>query len=424
MATSARSRIPSYRLHKPTGLAVVRISGRDVYLGAHGSPESHEKYKRVIAEWLTAHPVSCATGAKSTNEPASFTINELILGYLDFAKGYYVKAGAPTGEMPNIEQALRPLASLYGRVEVRGFGPVALKAVRQAMVDQDLCRKVVNARVNRLRRMFKWGVENQIAPAAVLLALQAVAPLKAGRGHARESQPVQPVPEAHIDAVVAVAPPRLAAMIRLQQWTGMRPGELVQMRTADVDMNGPVWTYRPREHKTEHHGRDRVIYLGPRAQAVLRPWLRTRVDEAVFQPKDVMEQVRRMWREARVSPMTPSQAARRPLPNPKRTAGSHYTPQTYGRAIGYACIRAFPHPVLDAVPARTLTAEQRAELSRWRAVHHWSPNQLRHTAATMLRREFGIEAARVVLGHGSAQVTEIYAEQDFGLAKQIMARVG
>jgi hypothetical protein len=42
----------------------------------------------------------------------------------------------------------------------------------------------------------------------------------------------------------------------------------------------------------------------------------------------------------------------------------------------------------------------------------------------MLRREFGIEAARVVLGHGSAQVTEIYAEQDFGLAKQIMARVG
>ncbi len=33
-------RTPSYRLHKPTGLAVVTLDGRDIYLGRFGSAES------------------------------------------------------------------------------------------------------------------------------------------------------------------------------------------------------------------------------------------------------------------------------------------------------------------------------------------------------------------------------------------------
>ena len=53
-----------------------------------------------------------------------------------------------------------------------------------------------------------------------------------------------------------------------------------------------------------------------------------------------------------------------------------------------------------------------------------SPNQLRHNAATFLRKEFGIEAARVVLGHSSSAVTEVYAEIDHTKAADIMAKVG
>jgi hypothetical protein len=52
------------------------------------------------------------------------------------------------------------------------------------------------------------------------------------------------------------------------------------------------------------------------------------------------------------------------------------------------------------------------------------PHQLRHNAATALREQFGIEAARVVLGHRSAAVTEIYAELDRETAARIMAQVG
>jgi len=68
-----------------------------------------------------------------------------------------------------------------------------------------------------------------------------------------------------------------------------------------------------------------------------------------------------------------------------------YAPEAYARAVARAC-------VLAGVP-------------------HWHPHQLRHNAATLLRRELGIEAARVVLGHSSAAVTEVYAEMDLAKAK-------
>ncbi len=39
-------RPPKYVLHKPSGQARVRLDGRDVYLGPHGSPASFEAYDR------------------------------------------------------------------------------------------------------------------------------------------------------------------------------------------------------------------------------------------------------------------------------------------------------------------------------------------------------------------------------------------
>ena len=68
--------------------------------------------------------------------------------------------------------------------------------------------------------------------------------------------------------------------------------------------------------------------------------------------------------------------------------------------------------------------EQKEHLSQWRKQHRWSPNQLRHNAATRLRKEFGIEAARVILGHSSGNTTEIYAELDNKKAADIMSKIG
>ena len=55
---------------------------------------------------------------------------------------------------------------------------------------------------------------------------------------------------------------------------------------------------------------------------------------------------------------------------------------------------------------------------------HWHPNQLRHSKATEIRRQFGLEAAQVVLGHAKADVPQIYAERDSALAVEVMKRIG
>jgi site-specific recombinase XerD len=56
--------------------------------------------------------------------------------------------------------------------------------------------------------------------------------------------------------------------------------------------------------------------------------------------------------------------------------------------------------------------------------HRWHPHQLRHNAATELRKGFGLEAARIILGHHSSAVTEIYAEEDRQKAVDAIMRVG
>lgn len=413
MPASTNLRVPVYRHHKPSGLASVRIEGRDIYLGPHGTPESRAEYKRAIAEWLANHKAE-PSSLNGNGQAANRVVDELIAAYLDFAKSYYVKNGALTGEYRNIGDALRPLTALYGRTRVADFGPSSLKAVRQAMIDADLCRRTINNRINRIRRVFKWGVENELVPAEVLHALQAVAPLKLGRCNVREAEPVKPVPEDLIEPVLKLVAPQVAVMIRLQLLTGMRPGEVMQMRMCDIDMSSPIWVYRPLRHKTEHHGRQRVIYLGPKAQVLLRPFLSDDRAAWIFSPREAMIHIHRERRAARQTPMTPSQATRKRKRFPRRAPGDYYDPLSYAWAIRRACDEAFPSP----------KPVKEADRAAWRREHRWSPNQLRHNAATSLRKEFGIAAARVVLGHSSADVTEIYAELDLAKAAEIMSRVG
>jgi hypothetical protein len=132
-----KPRIPSYRLDKPTGQAVVVLNGKSFYLGKFGSP-TNEEYERVIAEWLANHHICPAMGSRGDAHPSSavksLTIEELIHAYWQFVKTYYVKNGCPTSEQDTIRQALRFVRKLYHSTPAHEFGPLALKAVRQAMI--------------------------------------------------------------------------------------------------------------------------------------------------------------------------------------------------------------------------------------------------------------------------------------------------
>ncbi len=371
-----KKRHPSYRLHKPSGRAVVTLNGHDHYLGRFGTPGSYQEYDRLIAEWLVGKNGTAAT--KREAPQSDVRICELFVSYLSFAFEYYRKNGRPTGEYANMKDAMRPVEQMYNLTPVADFGPRELKAVRQNMVEAGLSRKVINSRVNRIRRIFKWGVENQQLAPSILEALRAVAPLKQGRTPARETEAVKPVPEPHIEAVLPLVNRQVRAMIELQLATGMRPGEVVIMRGRDLDLSEEVWAYRPLTHKTEHHGVDRVIFLGPKAQEVLRPILSGNVNSYLFSPRQAVAELRRRMR--RLKPKN----KRKRKPIPRRRAGEHYTTKGYHHAIYIACKKAGVSP--------------------------WGPNRLRHNAATRLRARYGLEAARVILGHRSAAVTEVYAE--------------
>jgi integrase len=222
--------------------------------------------------------------------------------------------------------------------------------------------------------------------------------LRRGRADVRESEPVRPVPEAFVLAIRPYVSRQVWAMVELQVLTAMRSGEVCIMRTSDIDTSGPVWVYQPSSHKTEHHGRERAIYLGPQAQATFREWLRPELSAFLFQPREAMEERRTEQRRNRKSPLTPSQAVRIRKRTPREAPGERYDSCSYCRAIAYGC--------------------KRAEVPKWH------PHQLRHNAATRLRKEFGLDTARAVLGHSSTAVTEIYAELDAAKAAEAMERVG
>jgi integrase len=252
------------------------------------------------------------------------------------------------------------------------------------------CRNTINLHVGRIRRLFRWAAENGYVEPSVHHSLLTVQGLQRGRTDAPESEPVRPVLDAHVDAKLRRVCRQVAAMIGLQLLTGMRPGEVVTMRVADLDMKADSWIYRPASHKTEHHGRAREIVLGPKAQEIVRPFLKTDFGAFLFSPKDAADERRAVARENRATPMTPSQRARRPKSNPKKAPGDRYTTTSYARAITVACEKRDEPKGKSKLPARP-------------EIPHWHPNQLRHAAATKLRALYGIETARVVLGQHRAR---------------------
>ena len=395
---SSRSpRVPSYRLHKPTGLAVVRLNGRDFYLGKHGTPASHERYERLIAEWLSTHQLTNVPD--SDRRHRDYLVDELFVAYWDHARRYYVKNGKPTSTQQHIQDAFKPVHEMYGSTPAADFGPLALKTVREAMIERNgWSRTTINKAVGTIRRMFKWAAENELISANVYHGLQTVSGLKQGRSTAREPKEITPVPDEHVGAVLPFLSHQLGTMIELQKLTGMRPTETVMMRGIDIDTSGHIWTYIPESHKTEHHGKNRTIYLGPRAQEVIRPFLKRDLSAYLFSPAEAMAERNAKRRADRKSPMTPSQAMRMAKARPRRTPRARYDRDSYRRAIHRACDKA--------------------------AVPRWSPNQLRHATATFLRKEYGIDAARVILGHTSPATTEVYAELDRAKAIEIMGKVG
>ncbi|QDT74839.1 tyrosine-type recombinase/integrase [Lacipirellula limnantheis] len=384
--------VPKYRKHRASGQAIVTINGRDHYLGPHNSKSSKLEYDRLVTEWLSSGR-SASFGAAQPE----LTIVELVADYLLFAKEYY--GDRTHGTFATMKRVARPLKALYGRTPAAEFGVVQFKAVRQAIIAEDHSRGHVNELMSRMVAIFRWGAAEGKIPANVAQTLAIIPGLRKGRTTLRETEPVRPVEPKIVEATLPHLSPIVAAMVRFQLLTGARPGEVCKLRPCDVDRSGEVWTAKPAEHKTAHFGKDRTIFIGPQAQDILRPYLLRDAIDCCFSPGESAA----WWREQRAAARkTPLSCGNRAGTNrkrkPARKPGGRFKTGSYAVAITRACIKA--------------------------RIEHWSPNQLRHAAATEVRREFGLEAAQIVLGHSKADVTQVYAERDLAKGLEVAKRIG
>lgn len=124
------------------------------------------------------------------------------------------------------------------------------------MVDRRWCRRQINKQSTRVKHVFRWAGSEELIEPTVFHRLQCVGGLRYGRSAAKESEPVRPVADAVVDATLPHMTPTVRAMVEMLRTTGMRAGELVLLRTCDLDTSGSVWT------PTRRDGTRRNIMVG------------------------------------------------------------------------------------------------------------------------------------------------------------------
>lgn len=400
-------RIPKYRRRPDRDAAFVEVGGKRIPLpGKTNSPESLAAYELIVKQAIRAK------ADKNIPRPKTFlSVFDLIEKYLDWAKIYYFRGnGRHGGEYSNLRDSLKILAEKFEETLVENFGPLALKEVQSAMIASGLCRSTINDRVDRIKRMFKWGVANELLRPEIYQALATVDGIRKGKSAAKEPLPIAPVDLADVDALLPYLTPVQTDMVTIHKLTGMRSDNLCALRLADVDRAGEIWLYRPTQHKGTHLDKSLVIPFGPKCQAILQKYLERPAESFLFSPRESETQRREAQRKARKTPLTTSQAIRQPKtnPKPKGRKGIRYTPGSYRRMIWYAIEKANVDREKEKLPP----------------IPHWHPHQLRHTVGTEVSNRYGVESARVFLGHEHVKVTEIYAERDLDLARQIAREMG
>jgi integrase len=402
-------RVPSYRFHKGSGQAVVVLAGKSVYLGKWNTPNSRAEYERVLSEWLALRQrpkpsPNISRGADASALLRGPTVGEVILAFWQYAQKHYrYPDGRPTRELDNLRDALRPVRQLYSHTPARDFGPLALRAIQEQMIKDGLCRTVINDRIKRVRRAVRWAASVELIPASVVQGLETVPPLRRGRCDARESAGVQPVSWETVEATLPHLPGAVAAMVQVMRYSNCRAEDVVSLRGRDLTTEGKVWEYRPVSHKNAWREEDslihqRIVYLGPRCQEIIGPFLKSDLDAYLFSPRESRQAYQTQRALQRRTKRTPSELRRRRKSNPRRAAGACYSVNSLQQAVRKAC-RKLGVPV-------------------------WTVLQVRHTRATEVREAYGVEGAQASLGHSRVETAQIYAERNQQLARRIAREIG
>lgn len=389
-----REKAPSLRYHL-SGNAVVTISGRDFYLGKHGSPEAFARYAVLIAKYQAGGlslpadfqldsldaQVAVLLGAvvvDQSNQP--ILVRHLTASYREHAKTKY--SGNAT-ERYRINKLCDEIDEQDGDRLADSYGPRALQAQRLRWIASGKSRRYCNRLTNAVIRLFKYGVSQELVSGSTWQNLKSVEALRIGQTEAPETDPVKPVAIDVVRKTAAQLSPVLKAMLRVQVATGMRPSELCNMKPCEIDRSGETWLYRPRKHKNAGKGKTRAIPIVGDAREALTDYLNRDPESFCFSAAESMAWFRATQRANRKSKVQPSQVDRS-KDNPRKQPGDCFDANSFRQSIQRAAKRA--------------------------GVAQWHPYQLRHLAATVVRDALGIEATQALLGHSQIAMTEHYAK--------------
>lgn len=361
--------IPTYRLHKASGQAVVTLSHRTFYLGKHNSPESRTAYDRKIAEWL-------AHGRRPFWKPnEGLTVSDVFDRFDDLVlTGYTDHRGAPSSEVRVYRAAVSELLRLYGDTLASEFDQTMARTLLHELARSGKSQATVGHYFRRIRRVFRWAASEGFVTPTTSDRLRLID--VARTANAKKTESVRAVEAWAVDATLEQLDPVTADMVRFQRLTGARPGEVCSISWGQIDQSRPVWRYELAHHKTEHRGKTRTVLIGPKAQAILERHRTRAVGDRLISTDGI--------------------SASRPIFLSER--GAAPTVNQYRANVGAACARA--------------------------GVDRWTPNQLRHAAATEIRQAFGLEATSAVLGHSRVETSQVYAERTLVDAERVASEVG
>ena len=334
---------------------------------------------RKMAEEAAARYWEEHTRQIKRHETTGATVAELCALWDAHCREYYKGTSTATNAVLDV----RLFRELYGSAPLAELTHGDMLQLRDALVRSGVSRHTVNRRLWRVKYMLCWALDEALIPATVKAELTQVRGVKRGRSAAPERAPVRPVDDATIAATVEHMMPNTADMVRVHRLTGMRPCELCALRWSLIDTSRTPWVYRvPAEvNKNDWRGelgQPRVVCIGPKARAILER--HKGGGDVPFSPVRAFGEYLEARRTARVTPFYGKAKDAPPVP---RVLGERWTTDAYTKTIRSACGKAKITP--------------------------WGANRLRHTFGTDVRRAFGLEAARAVLGHtGGGCITDVY----------------
>jgi integrase len=424
---------PKLQFHKSTGQFYVRVrKGRsgsnDDFTEYFGDDETSAElaYKAWVVEWVQAgvagkvRQVGSMTpwhthAGLSPDVTDELTLRELGDRYISHCDKTHTRNEAKNKRLV-VEHVLRHVGDVYWSE----FGTAAYMDLQDALVAEGRTRQRINKICSYVRGWMKWCYLRQLISNKLHQDFRDVGPVKSTRRGVVNSPGTKPVNWSDVEPVLPFMSPVVAAMVTVQFWSGMRPGEVCSMKLGELDLRDEkIWFYEPACHKNSHRIENEIQDskhvlikgIGGRSQDALRDYLDLcdNPGDFVFRPIYAMEHRAKCMEEAgrredRKCKVYPSELLARERRKQTRLAVWQercrpcYQANSYGKALRFAFDKAERSGVQLEV---------------------WSPGQLRHGIAQTLRDDGLMQEASALLGHQSVQMTETYAS----LTKKELRRV-